>query len=258
MLRFWSRRKLLRQPLPPEWREILQANIPLYRHLPEPERNRLEQHLRIFLGEKRFEGCGGLAVTETMRVTVAAYACLPLLHHPNGYYPRLGTVLLYPRSFAAPIQSSDALGVVTETIEERLGESWQEGAVVLAWDAIEEMLRGTSGDLNVIIHEFAHQIDAQQGITEGGTRLTRPGGCRDWHDLLATVQQHQRTSRRRRRPAVLDPYAVSDPAELFAVASETFFMRPIRLMANRPELYAELQAVYGVDPAEWVVRNNSN
>lgn len=255
MLRFWSRHKLLRQPLPPEWAEILRGNFPLYRQLPDLERTRLEKQLRVFLAEKRFEGCGGLEITEAMRVTVAAYACLPLLHHPNGYYPQLGTVVLYPRSFAAPIRNSDALGIVTETVEERLGESWQEGAVVLAWDAVEEMLRGRNGDCNVIIHEFAHQIDAQRGITESGTLLTRPGGCRDWHDLLAAEQQRQRTTRRRGRPAILDPYAVSDPAELFAVASESFFMRPIRLKANRPELYAELQAVYGVDPAGWMVKN---
>ncbi len=251
MLRFWSRRKLLRQPLSPACKEILQANFPLYRRLPEPERVTFEKHLQVFLAEKHFEGCGRLEVTETMRVTVAAYACLLLLHNPAGYYPQLGTVVLYPRSFAAPIRNKDTLGVVTETVEERLGESWQEGAVVLAWDVVEAMLHGTSNDCNVIIHEFAHQIDAQRGITEAAALLTSPPGCRDWYDLLAAAQQQQRTTRRRARPAVLDPYAVSDPAELFAVASETFFMRPVRLKANRPELYAELQAIYGADPASW-------
>ncbi len=255
MLRFWSRRKLLRQPLPPAWQEILEGCVPLYRQLPEPERTALEGHLQVFLAEKRFEGCGGLQVTEPMRVTVAAYACLPLLHDPAGYYPQLGTVVLYPRSFATPIRDSDPLGVVTETVEERLGESWQEGTVVLAWDAVEEILNGRSEGCNVIIHEFAHQIDARRGITDGEFPLAGPDSCRNWHDLLALVQQQQRNTRRRGRPAVLDPYAVSSAEELFAVASEYFFMRPVRLKANQPGLYAELQAIYGVDPAGWAVKN---
>jgi Mlc titration factor MtfA (ptsG expression regulator) len=107
----------------------------------------------------------------------------------------------------------------------------------------------------VVVHEFAHQIDAQRGLTDG-TRLLVPGDCcRDWAELLAAEQQRQRTARRRGRPAILDPYAFTSPEELFAVATETFYMRPVRFKANHPELYAELQAVYGVDPAEWAVKN---
>jgi len=194
-----------------------------------------------------------MEVSEEMRVTIAGYACLLLLHDPAGYYPHLGTVVLYPRSFAAPIRATDHLGVVTETVEERLGESWQEGTVVLAWDSIEEILRGASGDCNVMVHEFAHQVDAQRGLTEGARLLTGSDRCRDWSDLLAAEQGRQRTVRRRGRPAILDPYALTSTEELFAVASETFFMRPLRLKANHPELYAELRAVYGLDPAAWLI-----
>ena len=255
MLRFWTRYKLRHRPLPPAWQAILENSLPLYRHLPTPERQLLHGHLQVFLAEKHFVGCEGLAVTETMQVTIAACACLLLLRNPDGYYPQLGTVVLYPRSFAAPIRDTDHTGIVTETIEERLGESWQEGTVVLAWDAIEEILRGESGDCNVIIHEFAHQIDARRGLTDGAALQTRSTRYRDWHDLLTATQQRQRNVRRRGRPSVLDPYAVSSPAELFAVASETFFMRPIRLKANQPEIYGELRAIYGVDPAEWLTRN---
>jgi Mlc titration factor MtfA (ptsG expression regulator) len=188
-----------------------------------------------------------------MRLTVAGHACLLLLHDPGGYYPRLGTVVLYPQSFAAPIRATDHVGVVTETIEERLGESWQEGTVVLAWDSIEEIIAGRSGDCNVIIHEFAHQIDHQRGLTDGAPLLALAGHYRHWEELLESQQRWQRTARRRGRPAVLDPYGLTSAEELFAVATETFFMRPLRFKANHPELYAELQAVYGVDPAEWIL-----
>lgn len=251
MLRFWSRRKLTRQPFPPSWQIILEGNVLPYRRLPQPERGALEKHVQIFLAEKRFEGGGGLAVTEAMRVTIAGYACLLLLHDPADYYPQLGTVVLYPESFVAPIRKTDHTGIVMETIEERLGESWQEGTVVLAWDSIEAIIRGESADCNVVIHEFAHQIDARRGLSGGARPLSAGGSYRDWQELLAAEQQRQRKGRRRGRPAILDPYALTSTEELFAVASETFFMRPIRLKANHPELYAELKTVYGVDPAGW-------
>lgn len=254
MLRFWSRRKLSRQPLPAPWREILEQNVAPYPLLPKALGTALEGHVQVFLAEKHFEGCGGLEVTDEMRVTVAGHACLLLLGDPDDYYPRLGTVVLYPQSFAAPIRATDHAGVVTEAIEERLGESWQEGTVVLAWDSIEELVAGRSDDCNVIVHEFAHQIDARYGFSEGAPLRTARDRHRDWHDLLAHEQRRQRTGRRRGPPAILDAYALTSAEELFAVASETFFMRPVRLKANHPELYAELKAVYGVDSASWGLR----
>lgn len=237
---------------PAAWRSILDENVPPCRSLPESLRAVFEKHVRVFLDEKRFEGCGGLEVTDEMRVTVAGHACLLLLHDPDGYYPRLGTVVIYPESFATPIRATDHVGIVTETVEERLGESWEEGTVVLAWDSIQEVIRGGSGDCNVIIHEFAHQIDAQRKLSAGRPLLTQ-GDCRNWEELLAAEQRRQRTAFRRGRPSVLDPYAFTSPEELFAVASETFFMRPVRFKNNHSELYTELRTVYGVDPAEWII-----
>jgi len=251
MLRFWRRRQLRRQPLSPPWWQILETTVPLCRQLPQPMREALEQHVQIFLDEKHFEGCGGLEVTDEMRLTIAGYGCLLLLGNPDGYYPRLGTVVIYPESFAAPIRDTDRFGIVTETIEERLGESWEEGTVVLAWDSIEELIHGTSGDLNVVVHEFAHQLDAQRKLTGGAGLLALRGRYRNWQELLEAERRGQRSARRRGRPTVLDPYAFTSPEELFAVATETFFMRPVRFQAGHPELYAELQAIYGLDPASW-------
>lgn len=238
--------------LPAAWRRILHDNVPPCRLLPEKWRGKYERHVALFLDEKRFEGCGGLTVTDEMRVTVAGYASLLLLGSPGGNYSQLGTIVLYPESFAAPIRTTDHTGVVTETIEERLGESWQEGTIVLAWDSIEEILFGRSGDCNVIIHEFAHQIDARHGLTDGTPLLALRDRYRDWSELLSAEQLRQRSAQRRGRPTGLDPYAFTSAEELFAVATESFFMRPIRFKSSHPELYAELQAVYGVDPAGWV------
>lgn len=255
MLSSWRRWKLCREPFPAIWRRILDDNVPIGRQLPAPLQTAFAKHVRVFLDEKHFEGCGGLTVTDEMRVTIAGYACLLLLHEPAGYYPRLGTVVIYPESFAAPIRATDRIGIVTETVEERLGESWQEGTVVLAWDSIRAIIQGSSGDCNVVVHEFAHQIDAQHGLTAGAPMLALGERYRDWEELLVAEKSRQRTAQRRGRPAILDPYAFTSPEELFAVATETFYMRPVRFKSNHPELYAELQAVYGVDPASWVVKN---
>ena len=251
MISYWRRWKLRREPFPATWRRILDDNVAPCRQLPPPLHTAFEKHVRIFLDEKRFEGCGGIEVTDEMRVTIAGYACLLLLGNTSDYYPRLGTVVLYPESFATPLRATDQLGIVTETVEERLGESWEEGTVVLAWDSIEEIIRGSSGDCNVVVHEFAHQIDAERGLTDGAPLLVLGDRCRDWESLLTAEKSRQRAAHRRGRPAVLDPYAFTSPEELFAVATETFYTRPLRFKANHPELYAELRAVYGVDPAEW-------
>ncbi|TLM62807.1 MAG: zinc-dependent peptidase [Deltaproteobacteria bacterium] len=234
-------------------RQILRDNVPLSRILPQAEGERLERLVGDFLDRKHFEGCHGLKVTEEMRVTVAGYACLLLLRDPVGDFPQLGTVVVYPESFAAPIRSANHVGIVTETVEERLGESWREGTVVLTWDSIREIIAGMSGDCNVIIHEFAHQIDARRGLTDGAPLLALRGRYRDWDDLLPAEQRRQRTALRRGRPASLDAYAFTSAEELFAVATECFYMRPVRFRNSHPELHAELQAVYGVDPAAWVL-----
>jgi Mlc titration factor MtfA (ptsG expression regulator) len=209
----------------------------------------------VFLAEKQFEGCGGLAVTEEMRVAIAGHACLLLLGDPDDYYPRLGTVVIYPESFAAPLHATDHLGIVTETVEERLGESWEEGTVVLAWDSIAAIARGSGADGNVILHEFAHQIDAQRGLTSSGRLLVPNGRCRGWEEMLQAEKGRQRMAQRRGRPTLLDPYAFNSPQELFAVATEACFTHPVRFLAGHPELYREVQAVYGLDPANWLLKN---
>lgn len=251
MLRAWRRRRLGQTPLPAGWQEILTSNVPLSARLPAALLASYHHALQIFLDEKHFEGCGGLSVSEEMRVTVAGYACLLLLGDPRGYYPRLGTVILYPRSFAAPLSSVDRMGVITERVEERLGESWTEGAVVLAWESITELISGRSADCNVIIHEFAHQLDACQAFTAGRLLSDEAGEACSWEELLIGARGRQRSTRRRGGPAALDPYALGEVTELFAVASETFFMNPLRLRSASPQLHAELVAVYRIDPTAW-------
>lgn len=254
-LRNRRRRKLRQLPIPDSWPAVLERYVPAWELLPATERLTLTGHMQVFLAEKNFEGCGGLALDEAMQVAIAGNACLLLLGNPGDYFPGLGSIVVYPESFAAPISETDELGIVTETVEERLGESWQEGTVVLAWENLEEIARREHDDLNVVIHEFAHQLDAGTGLTSGSRLLVTREDCRDWEDLLVTEQRSWRSTRRRGSAPALDPYALHSPEELFAVASELFFERPLRLKTAHPALYLELQAVYRIDPAGWIAGN---
>ncbi len=248
LIRNWQRRRLLRQPFPKAWEKILERRFTFYHRLPANDLEVLRDLIRIFVAEKAFEGCNGQAITDDVRIVIAAYAGLLLLGRAQEGYAMLGTILVYPTSFAAPLAQVDDHGIVTELMEERLGESWDLGSVVLAWDSLLELCAGRAAGLNVVLHEFAHQIDSEEGISDGAPLQPPVGSCRDWTDLRRAAYARERSARRRGRPLVLDPYGAQSTAEFFAVATETFFERPVRLKAHHPALYAALQALYGQDP----------
>ncbi len=249
LLRNWRRRRHLTQPFPAAWEETLLRDVNFYKQLTSSERESLCRHIRVFLAEKNFEGCDGLTITDRIRVVVAAYACLLVLNIKSDIYPLLGSILIYPTSFAVQVSAADESGIVTEAREERLGESWEAGTVVLSWDSILEVIEGRHRGLNVILHEFAHQLDAEDGITDGAPLCHLHDRYRDWAEVCSATYIEMRNKQRRGRPLVLDRYGASSPAEFFAVATETFFEQPNRLKAHHADLYAELEALYRQDPA---------
>ena len=254
MLGFLRRRRRARlraAPIPRRWREILHRNVPLYASMPAELQHELEGHVQVLLAEKHFEGCGGLKVTDEMRVTIAAHAALLMLRRPDPhYYPDLRSILVYPTSFLVPTEENHG-GIVIEDEEERLGESWQRGVVVLAWDEARASARGMTDGDNVILHEFAHQLDTEDGGADGVPLLDRGGDYATWARALAPEYE-----RLRERPeeSILDTYGAEDPAEFFAVATEAFFEKPHELRARHPRLYAELSQFYRLDLAEIVPR----
>jgi MtfA peptidase len=241
------RARLRAVPLPERWRAILTANVPLYTRLPPERRRELEGHVQVLLAEKRFEGCAGLELTDEVRVTVAAHAALLLLGRGEEaqYYPDLVSILVYPSAYLAPVEERRG-GIVTERQDGRLGESWRRGVVVLAWDAARAGARDARDGDNVILHEFAHQLDTEDGVFDGVPSLDRPSDYAAWARELASEYE-----RLRERPhkSVLDAYGATDPAEFFAVATEAFFEKPHQLHRRHPALYAELSRFYRMDPA---------
>lgn len=234
-----------------EWIALLERNVPLYNRLPGDLRPRLHEHIGRFVRSVRFEGCNGLEVTDEMVLTVAAQACLLVVRHEGPPYPKLKVVYLYPTTFSSVQKHVDAMGIVTEGRVHRLGESWDRGTVVLAWDSVRQGAMDVSDGQNVTFHEFAHQLDHEDGATDGAPPLPGRAAYRAWAkvfsenygDFIERISLGKKT--------VIDAYGATNPAEFFAVATETFFEKPRQLSEKRPDLYEEMMAYYGVDPREW-------
>jgi Mlc titration factor MtfA (ptsG expression regulator) len=246
----WRTRRLLRTPFPENWRQLLRERISVYQALTDQERRKLEQMILFFLDEKEFYGCAGLEITETMRLCIAAEACLLLLGQRGPVYPGLQSILVYPTGFIARRDLAQADGTVVKGEHHLLGESWSNGRVILSWDDVEEGARDFSDGHNVVLHEFAHQLDSASGSSNGAPPLRRNSyqtWARVFSDNFADLQEREALG----QPTVIDGYGATNPAEFFAVATETFFEKPFELHRQRPALFEELQRFYCIDPRQW-------
>ncbi|MDD4904182.1 MAG: zinc-dependent peptidase [Candidatus Bipolaricaulis sp.] len=238
------------RPVPKEWAGIVGA-IPLYTRVPRVDRAELDGHVQVFLAEKRFEGAGGFVVNEAARLTIAAQACILLLHRTTDCFPKLASVIVYPQEYAAPVEEADDHGLITEDVESRAGESWVYGSLVLSWEDVLADLADPAGELNVVLHEFAHQLDAETGEMNGCPAIPDPELRADWAQTMGAAYTEHCRLVARGRATVLDPYAAEDPSEFFAVATEAFFQQPRRIVAAQPLLYGVLRRYYRQDPATW-------
>ena len=255
MMKWWRKRRRARvqaEPFPPTWRKIIERNFNLFASLTPAEQDGLIDRIQVFLAEKKFEGCGGLEITDEIRVTVAAQACLLLLHQEDPhYYPHLMTILIYPHAYVASQKRVLAGGIVVEEPSARLGESWVRGAVVLSWDDVRAGASCATDGHNVVLHEFAHQLDQEDGVSDGAPILEHRSQYVAWARVLGAEFEDLRLRLDRGRRTDIDPYGATDPAEFFAVVTEAFFEKPRSLRRKHPELYAELAGYYAQDPAEW-------
>jgi Mlc titration factor MtfA (ptsG expression regulator) len=252
-----QRAKLRAAPFPASWSCILEDSFPIYARLPEEDRKELQGHILVFLAEKSFEGCGGLKLTEEMKVCIAAQASLLLLHRDTDYYPGLRSVLVYPTTYFVKTTRHVGGGIMEERHDSRLGEAGDSGAIVLAWDAVHAGAADPDDGHNVVFHEFAHQLDFEDGRTDGAPLLgeedpwyRRKHVYRTWARVLRREYEQLRASVEAGAPSVIDEYGATNPAEFFAVATESFFERSQELRCH-PGLYEELKRFYRQDPAGW-------
>ena len=249
-LRRRRRRKLLAEPFPVRWEPFLGANVAHYSHLSDPERVRLRDIARVLIAEKQWEGARGLYVTEEMKVTIAAQAALLLLGLDHDYYARVDSIVVYPGRFRTPVREDawedDELSDMVAD-----GQAVYRGPVILSWEDVLPEGRHPDDGYNVVIHEFAHQLDYLDNAVNG----TPPLGNRElearWKYVMTIAYEDHRRAIQTGEESFFSEQAAENETEFFADASEAFFCRPLDMKDGYGEVYHLLAAYYRVDPAKW-------
>ena len=246
----WRRKRILAKVFPVEWLAILERRLPFFYKLSNTEQQQLKNLIQLFLADKKFYGCNGLVINDDIRVTIAAEACLLLLNRPTSVYSSLQHILVYPDAFQTTHEQYNADGTVSQGMRGLLGESWQHGKIILSWDDVTFGAANIHDGHNVSLHEFAHQLDSETGSANGAPLLGK-NACQSWAQVLNREFTGLSRAMQEEHKSVMDFYGASNPAEFFAVATETFFEKPEQLAERHPELFAELQKFYRVDPRQW-------
>jgi Mlc titration factor MtfA (ptsG expression regulator) len=240
------------KPFPVHFSAILSRNIPAYSRMPPDLQEQLQRLVKQFLYQKKFIGCDDFLITDEVRVSIAGKACMLLLNRPPQVYPDLHQVLVYPSAFLVPRNQLGLGGVVTHASQTLAGESWSNGQVILAWDHVMQSGMPFNNGQNVVLHEFAHQLDSESGSNNGAPLLRTTAAYRRWSTVLSHEFAVLQEAVLYQIPSVLDYYGATSPAEFFAVATETFFEKSALLAEFHPALFGELKRYYRVDPRDWL------
>ena len=256
-LRDHNRAKLRERPFPPGWEAYIQANVAHYRVLDDAERTELRAMMQVFLEEKQWEGCGGLELSDEIRVTIAAQACLLQLGLPHDYYRNVESILVYPSTVVTPEPQTGVFEQISgpvDVFEPILGQAFAGGPVILVWDAVLHGARHPEQGHNVVYHEFAHKLDMLDGAADGTPPFVDRARFDEWVAVCSGEFQRLRSLAGKGHATFLDSYGATNEAEFFAVATEEFFDRPLALQRHAPDLYRVLNSYYCQDPAERVKR----
>lgn len=245
------KKELLNKPFSEEYLKILDSNFRVYKKLPEHQQKKLFGLIHIFLDEKDFTACEGLEMNDEIRVTIAAQACLLLLNNKaQPWYRKLHTILVYPSAYVAKSKSHEA-NVISEGDSVRLGESWGGGSIVLSWSHSRQGGVNFNDGQNVVLHEFAHQLDQVDGPADGVPNFDDLTNYMDWAKILGREYKRLVHKAIKNQKSLLDKYGATNEAEFFAVATECFFEKPKQMSKKHPELYNSLSKYYGLNPLEW-------
>ena len=244
-LRRWRENRIIRRSDlgRAEWADICRRLHALQR-LDEGDRERLRQLVMLFLHDKQIHGAGGAEPDRTMRLVIAAQASLPVLNLGLDWYAGWHSVLVYPEAFVAPHEVMDEDGVVHVGASIQAGESWDDGPVILAWDEVMDV----QGGCNLVIHEFAHKLDAANGVANGMPPLHRGMDRKRWTDVFSSAWEDFSARVDDGEAVPIDPYAAEAPEEFFAVFSESFFENPRAVRELYPDVYEQLRQFYRQDP----------
>lgn len=244
-------RRALAHPFPRHYAKILRRNVPVFAKLPTDLQLQLKRLIQQFLLQKKFVGCDGMEITDEIRITIAGKACLLLLNRPTEVYPALSFVLVYPSAFIVPRKEVAEDGLVTHHEQTLLGESWSDDRVILAWDHIRHNDVDATTGHDVVLHEFAHQLDSESGSVNGAPVMLSKARYTRWSTVLSHEFALLQEAVHHHHHGVIDHYGASNPAEFFAVVTESFFENSVALAQEHPALFAAFKEYYCVDPREW-------
>jgi MtfA peptidase len=257
------RRRILEQPFPEPWLAALRRNLPQFSWLDDAEQLELVQIVQVFIADKHWEGVGGLELTDEIRVTIAAHACLLVLRLPHDVYRQVDTILVYPSTVWAPSPRASAFavhgsGVVDDAPKAILGQAFSRGPVILVWDAVQAGVLDPRDGRNVVLHEFAHKLDMLAGTPDGVPPLTSDDTWTRWVEVFTREYEALQRARDQGRRLWLDDYALTNGAEFFAVATEEFFEQPLEMESDHAAMYGLMRDFFGQDPAERLRRARSS
>jgi len=247
-LRDRRRKAILADPFPEAWQPWLERHLACWERLDPGQRQRLRELVQVFVAEKNWEGCGGLELSDEMRVAIAAQACLLVLELPHDLYRRVESILIYPSAVTIPGEQREH-GLRSDSPMPVLGLAVRRGPVVLAWDAVRRGSKHPERTHNVVFHEFAHKLDMLDDSLDGTPPLATKEQYARWVEVCTREYQALQRAAETGRRSFLDPYGSTNVAEFFAVASEAFFDEPHELERRHPELYGVLAGFYRQRPA---------
>ncbi|MFN2373363.1 MAG: zinc-dependent peptidase [Cyclonatronaceae bacterium] len=248
IIKSWRRNRIRHRAFPEAWEKIALSNVSHYRHLSESYRKKLKEFMMVFINEKRFEACGGLEMSDEVRVTIASQACLLLLGNASDYYPDLRTILVYPDSYIASVEHRTPHNTIVESDEHRSGEAWNMGSIVLSWKDVLAGTRSHRDGRNLVFHEFAHQIDYELGATQGVMFYRENRDTMVWPKTILSAARQHTLDIKVGRPTVLDSYGATNLAEFFAVSLEAFMEQPKELKREYPVYFVQLSEQLGINP----------
>lgn len=260
--RWWKRRRrrrVLGRSFPAQWLETLETNVRMYSRLTDADKAAVANYVQIFVAEKNWEGCGGLIMTDEVRVTIAAQVAILVLGLADEYFDKVLSILVYPDAYVSPERTETASGLVLEKEVALEGEAWYRGPIVLSWADVLAGAREGSSRSNLVLHEFAHQLDMLNGNSADGVPpMETTEMYQRWNRVMTQNFQQLIRDCESGRSSFLDCYAATHMSEFFAVVTETFFQSPVGLRNRHPDLYDAFRDYYRQDPAERINNMDSD
>ena len=245
------RKRLTQAPFPAAWEAIIRRNVAHYGMLDDALRVHLHALIQVFIAEKYWEGAGGLEITDEIRVTISAQACLLLLGLSHNYYRNVESIIVYPSTVVPPERRPRFFETTLAPVEREvpiLGQAFERGPVIIIWDAALQGGRHPELGHNVIYHEFAHKLDMLDGLADGTPALRDRAEYHDWVQTCSREYLRLKRDAEKGRKTFLSAYGATSEAEFFAVATEQFFDRPKQMLDHAPNLYRVLREYYRQDP----------